>query len=944
MNLHWSRFKQRRIPSHVRLFALLFLATGLLSAFALPARAGVGDIGGSASVANEVGTSSPATGIMGAPRTLTTAQIMAIQAQRDAASPAVGVPAQLKPHFVNRSKKSDGSTSAVSAPAQAVQLSAADAKVSGPKTPQTVGTTFLGTQLSESGFIPPDAMGAVGPTQVMVTSNGRFKVFSKTGVLGPLNVTSDSFFSILSPVGTSDPRVRFDRLANRWIVIMIDIGFPNKFLFAVSDTATITSASAWTFNAITEQRDPDGAGAQTCLADYPTLGVDAYNYYVGTNDFCGTSLGTAVLTYTTGYMFPKSVILFGGTYYYYGLMSGGVGIFTPQGADNLYVTAPTAAYFVGVDNASFSTLRVNRYGNLTGVPTSSGNMSVSVATTDYCPNGISVPTLGGTFLDALDDRLYNAYIRFGVLWAAHNIGTNASGGFTSVDRCSMRWYALNNLTSTPPTIYQSGTNFFSGAGGTSMWIPSVATAGQGHTAFSMSYSSTTILGGAITCGRLASDALNFNCAGAAYVAAGVGTGYDLSGAPERWGDYSYVSVDPCDDMSMWVANEYVNATNSWGVRMGRLLAPPPAAISSVSPSTIPRGKNNIWLLVSGTSSSGSGYFDPSFASSCGINTTVSGLIKNADSYFSPTFTFVNVSTVGASLGAKTLTVTNPDGQSVSLGSAVNVVAGQVETIGVWRVIGGVGTFLLRNSNTTGSADITTFGGGTGFYPVTGDWDGDGVETRGVYNQSTGQFQLWNDNGSGAIDYTPVLGNPGDVPISGDWTGSGRDGIGTFRPTNGLIYLRNDPTTSGFADFTMVLGIPGDKPLAGDWNNNGIDSPGVYRPSASPQFFLTDQVCNCAVTADYSPVFGISGDVPVAGDWNGDGITGIGVYRPSTGFTMLRNDPTTSGFADISFVYGNPGDVPLGGHWVAGSPVLVADPKSGAPNQGPLAPTFVPKKP
>ena len=46
-----------------------------------------------------------------------------------------------------------------------------------PYNPQTVGTSFLGAQLSESGFIPPDSMGDVGPTQILVAINGRIKVF-----------------------------------------------------------------------------------------------------------------------------------------------------------------------------------------------------------------------------------------------------------------------------------------------------------------------------------------------------------------------------------------------------------------------------------------------------------------------------------------------------------------------------------------------------------------------------------------------------------------------------------------------------------------------------------------------------------------------------------------------------------------------------------------------
>src|SRR6185369_4034936 len=49
-----------------------------------------------------------------------------------------------------------------------------------PSTPQTVGTSFTGATISDTGgLVPPDSMGAVGPTQFIVTVNGRFRSFSK---------------------------------------------------------------------------------------------------------------------------------------------------------------------------------------------------------------------------------------------------------------------------------------------------------------------------------------------------------------------------------------------------------------------------------------------------------------------------------------------------------------------------------------------------------------------------------------------------------------------------------------------------------------------------------------------------------------------------------------------------------------------------------------------
>src|SRR5712671_2008797 len=85
-----------------------------------------------------------------------------------------------------------------------------------PFLPQIPSTSFQGTSLSESGFIPPDSMGAVGPTQVIVMSNGRIKVFSKAGASGPLNTSTDTFFnSVRASFSASDGHVRYDRLSGR---------------------------------------------------------------------------------------------------------------------------------------------------------------------------------------------------------------------------------------------------------------------------------------------------------------------------------------------------------------------------------------------------------------------------------------------------------------------------------------------------------------------------------------------------------------------------------------------------------------------------------------------------------------------------------------------------------------------------------------------------------
>src|SRR6185369_13971616 len=92
-------------------------------------------------------------------------------------------------------------------------------------------------------------MGAVGPKQFIVAVNGLMRSFNKaTGVAdGALNTSTDNFFASVRSASTSDPRIRFDRLTQRWYVIMIDVGVPNRILIAVSSGPIISAQSSFTF-------------------------------------------------------------------------------------------------------------------------------------------------------------------------------------------------------------------------------------------------------------------------------------------------------------------------------------------------------------------------------------------------------------------------------------------------------------------------------------------------------------------------------------------------------------------------------------------------------------------------------------------------------------------------------------------------------------------------
>jgi predicted outer membrane repeat protein len=224
-----------------------------------------------------------------------------------------------------------------------------------------------------------------------------------------------------------------------------------------------------------------------------------------------------------------------------------------------------------------------------------------------------------------------------------------------------------------------------------------------------------------------------------------------------------------------------------------------------------------------------------------------------------------------------------------------------DTTGVFRPSNGA--LYLKNTNATGFADIAINYGLGEDYPVVGDWDGDGVDTIGVYRNGT--FYLRNSNTIGFADIVFAFGSPGDQPIAGDWNGDGVDTIGVYR--NGTFFLRNSNST-GIPNAGFALGNPGDIGIAGDWNGDGMDSTGVFRPSNGALYLKNT---NATGFADTQINYGLPGDKPVTGDWNGDGMDTIGVYRNGTFY--LRNSNTV-GYADLVFALGINGDMPIAGNW------------------------------
>jgi hypothetical protein len=568
-----------------------------------------------------------------------------------------------------------------------------------PSLPQTVGTSFKGVGLSESGYIPPDTMGDVGPTQILFHTNGRVKVFSKTGTLGGLNVSEATFWASQSPTGgVSDPQVRYDRLSGRWFVLGIDLaGTNNKILLAVSSGPTISNTASFTFYSF-QIGTPAPADAG-CFCDYPGMGVDANAIYTGCNMFTCSS-------HQSAFVIRKSSVLSGGPIVVTGFSnianSGAAGPYSPRGVDNDDPSA-TQGYIIGADPGFLNRLNIRRVSNPGGTPTLSATITVPISDT----NMLNQPALGSTIdVNSSDRRFYAASIRknkiTGVssLWTAQSVETDttctaAASGNTR--RIGARWYEVGNLA-TSPTITQFGTLCTTATGAATansergFLYPTVALSGQGHMALGASYASSAEFVGIAASGRLRTDPAGGTRSPETVVLAGLASYTNGDPSRNRWGDYSHTRVDPNDDQTLWTFQEYADTpTNNWSVRAVKLIAPPPPTTATAG-NVVCNGVAAAPLTLTGADSCPAAtctnglcsvagtcpeFFDPGpdtggpgFANRL-TATVTGGITVNSISIVPPAnpatervrTVSLSLNTTATTTGVKTVSIVNPDGQA-----------------------------------------------------------------------------------------------------------------------------------------------------------------------------------------------------------------------------------------------------------------------------------------
>ena len=430
---------------------------------------------------------------------------------------------------------------------------------------------FDGIGVSSSFFcncMPPDNDGAAGMTQYVQYINLTYQVWDKQGnsVLGPLSGNSfwSGFGGSCQTDNSGDPIVRFDAAAQRWVVSQFAINptAPDYECIAVSTTADATGS----YNRY--------AFAFSAFPDYPKMGVWPDAYYFTFNDFnvAGTAyLGANVCAADRTKMLAglaATIQCFPQTTNDYGMLPTDLDGATPPatGTPNFVMeldptgNANLAMFKFHVD---WVTPANSTFTGPTLIPVAAFTPLCNVQARGAC---VPQPTSGSDLLESLGDRLMwrLVYRNFGdhtTLLASHSIVAGSSGG--------LRWYEIHN-PETSPVVFQSGTF---APDSKYRWMPAIAMDQNQDIAVGYSVSGPTAgqYPSIAYAGRIPTDAAG-TLESEVVLVAGAGS---QTSTHNRWGDYTSLTVDPADDCTFWLSEEYLRADGgfNWSTAIGSFRFP-----------------------------------------------------------------------------------------------------------------------------------------------------------------------------------------------------------------------------------------------------------------------------------------------------------------------------------------------------------------------------------
>jgi hypothetical protein len=470
---------------------------------------------------------------------------------------------------------------------------------------------------------PSDNSLAVGPDHIFQIVNSQFAIFTKKGrrfdstgtvVFGPVGTHAlfGGFGDVCGSRANGDAVVRYDQLAQRWLVVMPI--FRRAVVLSAADMARTVAppglsarpgqssdpgAAVAPAKAVPPPPPPAGGGTSSatyamCYAlsttpdplgpyhryvferalfpDYPRPAVWPDGYYVP------TSTGDDVIEKHTcivdrtrmlrGLPATEQCVVIKGVNFLNNADLDGVEL-PPAGAPNIMMAAGGTQLEYDTDDDGIYAWQVHVDWDHPSRTAVTGPDKIAVAPYRYLCGGQltnCVPQPGTERrLDAQGDKIMARLVYRNVrgresLVAVHSVDTAAGGG-------GVRWYEFTVDASRNVLLHQQSTY---APDGFYRWMASPAIDSAGNIAIGYSFGGTPHYAGQRFAARLADDPPGLLTFHESILAEGQ--------APQtttlRWEDYTQTAIDPADDCTIWYVGDYLKAgAPTYSTRIGAFRLP-----------------------------------------------------------------------------------------------------------------------------------------------------------------------------------------------------------------------------------------------------------------------------------------------------------------------------------------------------------------------------------
>jgi len=424
---------------------------------------------------------------------------------------------------------------------------------------------------------------AVGPNHIFEILGGNLAVFSKKGKKYPTtgkliygavpNNTVFAGFGVRCGVSNnSDSVVRYDQLADRWLIVVPVFTRPPdnpQGPYAMCYAVSVTPDPLGPYYRYEFQRP--------LFPDYPRPAVWPDGYYNPTST--SDNLLPEVITQKHDCIADRNKMLKGlPATEQCVVIDGGVFMLNtdvdgkrlpPAGAPNIMMSTGGTQLMKIFEDDGIYFYKVHVDWSDPSKTTVSAPQKIAVAPYHYLCDGqlsncVSQPGTGRR-LDSQGDKLIQrlVYRNFGdheSILAEHSVATAAHGG-------GVRWYEFRLNKQRDPVLYQQSTY---APGGFYRWLGSMAMDRKGNIGMGYSFGGDPDYPGQRFAARMANDPkgqLTFH-------ESVLAEGQASQTGSLRWEDYTNITVDPTDDCTLWFVGNYLKSgATSSTTRIGSFVVP-----------------------------------------------------------------------------------------------------------------------------------------------------------------------------------------------------------------------------------------------------------------------------------------------------------------------------------------------------------------------------------